>query len=67
MTGKPYGQLRDLNKVWEKFDGVYGPKNTLMLESDEVSVHNCHKNSLIVDEYTKEDVWPSSYETYRGD
>ena len=55
--------VRDLEKVWSsKYfrRAGYGPSNTLMLESDEVSIHHCHRNSLIVDEYTREDVWPSS-------
>lgn len=29
-----------------------------MLESDEVNLYNCHLNSLVVDRYDREDVWP---------
>lgn len=29
-----------------------------MLESEEVSVNACWRNSLIVDKYTREDIWP---------
>jgi hypothetical protein len=37
----------------------FGPENTLMLDSDEVSVYNWHKNSLITDRFDRDDVWPS--------
>jgi len=30
-----------------------------MLESDEINVHDCHKNSLIIDRFLREDVWPT--------
>lgn len=66
ITGDRNGIIRDLNKVWNskscsdlsKHD-IFGPENTIMLESDEVSVYNFHENSLIVDRYEREDVWPT--------
>ena len=69
ITGQPYGFIRDLEQIWksnecqklsEKFD--FDQKNTLMLESDEINVHECHENSLIIDRYTREDVWPTELE-----
>ena len=30
----------------------------MLLESDEVSVYECHENSLIFDKYERNDVWP---------
>ena len=56
VTGEKYGRIRNLGKVWSsqscqeiiEFDDslpenfAFGPKNTLMLESDEVNVFNCH-------------------------
>jgi hypothetical protein len=60
VTGDEFSRVKDLDRVWNTCDKQFGPKNTLMLESDEVSVHYCHKNSLIIDEFTREDVWPTS-------
>lgn len=66
ITGEKYGILRDLDKVWDSnscqdlsTDHSFGPQNTLMLESDEISVHNYHENSLIVDKFERSDVWPT--------
>lgn len=39
--------------------------NTLMLESDECNVYNYHENSLIIDRYEREDVWPSPDKDHR--
>jgi hypothetical protein len=39
--------------------GKFGKENTLMLESDEINVYDCHRNSLIIDRYTRDDVWPT--------
>ena len=36
-----------------------------MLESDEASVFNYHENSLIVDRYEREDVWPTEVTNIR--
>ena len=36
-----------------------------MLESEEISVHKCHQNALIVDRYQREDVWPMKQEDVR--
>ena len=67
ITGEKYGMIRDLNKVWDSsfcattkkdLGEVYNKKTTLMLESDEIDVFMCHKNSLIVDRFSREDVWP---------
>lgn len=30
-----------------------------MFESDEVGVYECFKNSLIIDRFDREDVWPT--------
>lgn len=72
LTGDPNGIIRDLNKVWNskscgdlsKHD-CFGPENTIMLESDEISVYNFHENSLIVDRYEREDVWPTEMNQVR--
>jgi len=80
VTGEEYGRIRNLNKVWDhescqeiiEFDKslpddfFFGPKNTLMLESDEVNVFNCHQNSLIIDKMEREDVWPKDLKTFRN-
>jgi len=80
VTGEEYGRIRNLNKVWDhescqeiiEFDKslpddfIFGPKNTLMLESDEVNVFNCHQNSLIIDKMEREDVWPQDLKTFRN-
>ena len=29
-----------------------------MLETDEITVYNCHENSLIVDRFERRDIWP---------
>ena len=44
----------------EKYD--FDHNNTLLLENDEINVHECHENSLIIDTYTREDVWPTELE-----
>lgn len=68
-----------MNKVWDsescqeiiEFDEslpedfTFGPNNTLMLESDEVNVFNCHENSLIIDKMQREDIWPQDLKTFR--
>ena len=36
-----------------------------MLESDEVSVYNNHQNSLILDSFEREDVWPTEINQIR--
>ena len=72
VTGDKNGIIRDLDKVWSskacedlsKHD-CFGPQNTIMLESDEASVYNYHENSLIVDRYEREDVWPTEVSKIR--
>ena len=68
ITGEKFGFIRDLDKVWEsqackdfqKSTGIsFGPENTLMLESDEENVYKFHQNSLIVDRFDRDDVWPA--------
>ena len=47
-------------KIMQKKTGItFGPDNTLMLESDEPNVYNFPENSLIIDRYDRDDVWPS--------
>lgn len=67
ITGEKWGQIRDLERVWSDvklmelgkgLDMTFGPENTLMLDSDEISVHDCFQNALIVDRYDRDDVWP---------
>jgi hypothetical protein len=63
ITGEKYGIIRDLEKVWASERVVnseisFGKHNTLMLESDEITVFNCHENSLIVEPFERKDVWP---------
>ena len=72
VTGDKNGIIRDLNKVWNSkacadisTHDSFGPANTIMLESDEVNVYNCHENSLIVDSYTRQDVWPTQVKFIR--
>ena len=79
VTGEKFGRIKNLNKVWQskfcqeivEFDEtlpknfIFGPNNTLMLESDEVSVYNWHKNSLILDKMEREDICPQDSETFR--
>lgn len=36
-----------------------------MLETDEINVYECHENSLIVDKYLREDVWPTDNSLHR--
>lgn len=36
-----------------------------MLETDEIEVYRCFENSLIVDRYERDDVWPPSLDQYR--
>lgn len=68
VTGEKFGFIRDLDKVWDsqtckdyakKTGIIFGPDNTLMLESDEPNVYNFPENSLIIDRYDRDDVWPS--------
>jgi hypothetical protein len=59
-----------LPKVWESNDckeftaknketfSGFSEKNTLMLESDECNVYECFENSLIIDRFDRDDVWP---------
>lgn len=74
ITGKPYGMIRDLEKVWQSAnvkrleqlqDCSFGLPNTLMLETEEIEVYLCHENSLVVDQFEREDVWPDSLQTAR--
>ena len=63
ITGEKWGMIRDLDKIWssdqiKNHSHSFGPKNTLLLESDEVSVFECFQNSLIFDKYDRGDVWP---------
>jgi hypothetical protein len=71
ITGEPFGTIRDLPKVWESIDCIefaeknkekfegFSKKNTLVLESDECNVYECFENSLIIDRYDRNDVWPT--------
>lgn len=68
VTGEKYGLIRDLKKVWnsEKVtnsDVSIDKSNTLMLETDEITVYNCHENSLIIDRFERRDVWPMADDT----
>lgn len=36
-----------------------------MLESEEIAVWKCHENSLIVDKFERNDVWPTEPEQVR--
>ena len=72
ITGERWGYIRDLSKVWASTAcknlssaTTFGPSNTLMLETDEINVYECHKNSLIVDRYEREDVWPTTNQEHR--
>ena len=67
VTGKPFGMIRDVDQVWafEPLEGKFGKHNTLVLETDEVSVHDCWKNSMILDRYERSDVWPTAQEDVR--
>ena len=62
ITGNQYKYIRDLDKVWNS-DTIkaqkekFGPKNTLMLDSNEIRVYNWTENSLITDRFEREDVW----------
>ena len=47
------------NEVYVKDGFKFGKENTLLLESEEISVWKCHENSLIVDKFEREDVWPT--------
>lgn len=65
VTDEKYGRIRDLPQVWNseavKNSKVpFGPKNTLVLETDEEHVYECHENSLIFDKFTRTDVWPEN-------
>lgn len=71
VTGETFGFIKDLEKVWATNncyqmaqneqnvpDGFrFGKENTLLLESEEISVWKCHMNSLIVDKFESSDVW----------
>ena len=73
VTGEEHGFIRDLDLVWSSNDcyqlyqeEIYVPNgfkfdksNTLMLESEEISVYKNAENALIVDRYQREDVWPT--------
>lgn len=75
LTGEKWGMIRDLNKVWASTDcqslakkcGIkaFDGTNTLMLETEEIDVHDWIDNSLIVDRYDRDDVWPSSADLAR--
>jgi len=79
VTGEEHGFIRDLDKVWTSNDCYqlgqdevhvpngfkFGKQNTLMLESEEISVYKNAENALIVDRYQKEDVWPTQKEHIR--
>ena len=64
ITGEKWGYIRDLSRVWASAT-TFGPSNTLMLQTDEINVYECHKNSLIVDRYEREDVWPTTNQEHR--
>lgn len=71
VTGEKWGTIRDLQKVWESdavknLSSKFGPENTLMLESDEVSVHDCFENALITDRFERNDVWPEDMSKARN-
>ena len=38
-----------------------------MLESDDIKLIDCIRNSLIIDKFTKEDVWPTTEEQLERD
>ncbi len=59
ITGEKFGFVRDLDKVLasKKVDAGKSKANILMLDSDEVSVHDCFENSLVIDRYERSDVW----------
>lgn len=68
VTGKKFGFIRDLKQVWasnacqtyaKEHDIEFGPSNTIMLESEEEQCYNDWRNSLVIDRYLREDVWPS--------
>ena len=42
----------------------FGESNTLVLDTDEIDVYNCHKNSLILKKVTQNDIWPLNKEEY---
>jgi hypothetical protein len=63
ITGEKFGLIRDLSKVWQAEKVVnceinFDQTNTLMVETDEITVYNCWKNSIIVDRFERRDVWP---------
>ena len=74
ITGKPFGRIRNLDKVWkhERCQEIYecddslpeefsfGPKNTLIIECDEPVVYNCHENTLIMNKFEPEDICPGT-------
>lgn len=56
--------MRDLEQVWDadvfkKDDGkrLYGPHNTLLLDSDESKLQLATPNSLVIDSFERNDVW----------
>ena len=65
IVGKPYGTVRDLNKIWksdclvkhmevsgEKFD----ERNTILIDNEEISVIDQQENSLIINKFEEIDV-----------
>ena len=70
-----YGFVRNLQKIWdsetckqyaEETDGViFGPTNTLMVETDEKDVQNYTQNSLIVEAITAEQIVDSESEVLK--
>lgn len=75
VTGEPYGFIKNLEKVWmsdhcqqendqTEFGFKFGEKNTIVLDTDEIDVYNCHKNSLIIKKVTQNDIWPLNKESY---
>mmetsp|Transcript_34701 Transcript_34701/g.53218 ORF Transcript_34701/g.53218 Transcript_34701/m.53218 type:complete len:260 (-) Transcript_34701:20-799(-) len=69
ITGEKYGFIRDLDKVLacKRLPKGTTKANILSLESDEVSVHDCYENSLVIDTYERDDIWPdpAAPEKYR--
>ena len=45
----------------------FGASNTLLLESDEEQCFHDWRNSLVIDRFTREDIWPSisNFEDHR--
>lgn len=68
VTGEPYGFIKNLEKIWDsehcQKKADFGAKNTLVLDTDEIDVYNCHQNSLILKKVTQNDIWPMNVEQY---